>query len=49
MKKQHSNFGIRFFNATMTVFAKTVMGISKAILALVRTLTGTKDKKRFAH
>lgn len=49
MKKQKGNFGLRFFNATMTIFAKTIMGISKGILSFVRTITGTKGKKRFAH
>lgn len=48
MKKQN-NIGLRFFNATMTIFARTVMGISKGILAIIRTVTGTRDKKKFAH
>ncbi|AXJ02295.1 hypothetical protein CYPRO_3059 [Cyclonatronum proteinivorum] len=47
--KKHENIGRRFFNLTMTIFAKTVMGISKGMLQLVRTITGTKDKKQFAH
>lgn len=49
MKKRHPNPSLRLFNAVMTVFAKTVVGISQAVLKVVKTVTGTKDKKHFAH
>lgn len=49
MKKHHQSPSLRIFNAVMTVFAKTVVGLSQAILMLIKTVTGTKDKKHFAH
>ncbi|MCH8558019.1 MAG: hypothetical protein LAT84_09365 [Balneolia bacterium] len=49
MKKRNQSPSSRIFNAVMTVFAKTVVGLSQAILKLIKTVTGTKDKKHFAH